>query len=1354
MTKQQGTEQGTKTQPVRARAIIRLLRWTAVSIVSALTGLVLLIVVLAVLGIPLNLSWLSERVEVLASESLGREVVIEGPLTLVPGLRPSLQVEQLRIGNPPGWLDTDLGLLQLARVRTGIVALLRGNLRIDELVAEGLTLNLATSADGAPNWLHDFGGDSPGDESAPESGALRFVELKKLLLSDVVLTYRDGITGETLRVELAEVTGDALNGRPVHLSVGGTVQELPYELRLTGGTLGALTTGETPWPLDVQVKALGMNLGITGTVSGPIRQQGVSLDFAFEAETFKDLETVLGKTLPALHPVDLRGHIEGGKLRYEVTNLDGKLGMNRLNGDLATDFSGARPGFRGRIDVPVFDAGIFVRAIESEEQKTGEKTFPSGKDQEWSTDDKSSDPRVDPDQAWDLDAPILAIETPKWVDADFTLTVSEVINSPISLQDASLGVSIADGRLNAPLALTLADVPFRGVLTIASDGDAPKIGVELGATDSQIGELARLFIDAGGIDGRFHSARLDLSAEGDTLRNLVGTSELDFSLIDATLSYGHDTEGRPVDFSLNSLEMAYVGGKGSTVTADGALLGEPFSMTFKGGTFKDKFVSGKWPVELEANGGGANLKLKGVVAPIIEGLRLEYSLAGKRLGGLASWIPVSPKARESFQLSGEVYAQGADTRIRVEPGRIGGMRFTGEAGIRQENGKPVSLLTIDAGVVDPREIKALLPKGNGPASSPDARRRYAIDVPVLPRGIEIFDSDINLAIERLETRPIAFTDVAISARFRDGFVGNAPIRAVVAGKTLEGSYGVDLRGDIPAIDLDVRSQQVDLGALLERVELFDGLEMTAGQFRLVLRLAGRSAREMMERSEFSATLREGLWRVRDANTGGVLAIGIDEGTITASRDDPMALTLDGKLDKVPLRMVLTTDSLASFGRPKERLSLDAGIEFPYLRLDLEGIAPLPVRRDNLSLGISVVGRRLSDANDFLDISLPPWGPYTMSGTFGSRPSGYYLEALEVAIGSSTLDGKLELLTSRKPPRLVVDLEAGSIQLDDFDTGVWSPLTGGGEEESNRGTDNGPAGSGNKGKDRAMLSPQVMRMLEGQVNIRVKEVLSGLDRLGNGNLEATLENGRFSVDPLMLAVPGGRVDLAFSLKPTAVDIALDAKAKIDRFDYGYLARRIDPDSRAAGLISVDVDLKTRGPRLADVMEGAYGGIDLAVWPKDMNAGIFDLWATNLLIEVLPSLDTGDGSKVNCVVALFGIEDGIMRPDSLFIDSTRVQATADGVIDFKNRTINFLATPQPKRPHLFSAQTPIQVEGKFSDFTYGVSPGSLLGTTIRMVTSPVVVPLQWMFVERAPADGEAACGAAWGNAGNVGAETGGN
>ena len=36
---------------------------------------------------------------------------------------------------------------------------------------------------------------------------------------------------------------------------------------------------------------------------------------------------------------------------------------------------------------------------------------------------------------------------------------------------------------------------------------------------------------------------------------------------------------------------------------------------------------------------------------------------------------------------------------------------------------------------------------------------------------------------------------------------------------------------------------------------------------------------------------------------------------------------------------------------------------------------------------------------------------------------------------------------------------------------------------------------------------------------------------------------------------------------------------------------------------------------------------------------------------------------------------------------------------------------------------------------VLPGGLIGTTFRFITSPVIVPIQRIFTERAPADGKA-------------------
>jgi hypothetical protein len=240
----------------------------------------------------------------------------------------------------------------------------------------------------------------------------------------------------------------------------------------------------------------------------------------------------------------------------------------------------------------------------------------------------------------------------------------------------------------------------------------------------------------------------------------------------------------------------------------------------------------------------------------------------------------------------------------------------------------------------------------------------------------------------------------------------------------------------------------------------------------------------------------------------------------------------------------------------------------------------------------------------------------------------------------------------------------------------------------------------------------------------------------------VEQGRLSVDPLTLDIPGGLVDLAFTLEPTDEDVAFSTRANIERLDYGYLARRIDPETAVAGLISLDVDVSTRGPGMATLMHDSNGHIDFAIWPEGINASLFDLWATNLLFQVLPLLDPGATSQVNCLVARFQLKDGIMQPSAVLVDTTRVQATAKGNIDFRSREVDLQLVPRSKRPQMFSAETPLQVQGAFSDFSVGVSPGALLGTTVKIITSPVVVPFQWVFTTRPPADGEAACRRVWG------------
>jgi len=196
--------------------------------------------------------------------------------------------------------------------------------------------------------------------------------------------------------------------------------------------------------------------------------------------------------------------------------------------------------------------------------------------------------------------------------------------------------------------------------------------------------------------------------------------------------------------------------------------------------------------------------------------------------------------------------------------------------------------------------------------------------------------------------------------------------------------------------------------------------------------------------------------------------------------------------------------------------------------------------------------------------------------------------------------------------------------------------------------------------------------------------------------------------------------------------------VDRFDYGILARRLKPDVNMQGLFSLRMDINARAPTLDSVMQHADGRIDFTVWPRDLNAGIFDLWAVNLFLALLPTIDPGSQSKVNCVVGRFKLRNGKLTHDALLLDTSRMRVNGQGQVDFDSERMRFRMEPRAKEPQFFSLATPVEVDGTLTDFHIRISGSDVLGTSVRFFTSWIVVPLEKLAGRGLPRDGADVCG----------------
>jgi len=421
-------------------------------------------------------------------------------------------------------------------------------------------------------------------------------------------------------------------------------------------------------------------------------------------------------------------------------------------------------------------------------------------------------------------------------------------------------------------------------------------------------------------------------------------------------------------------------------------------------------------------------------------------------------------------------------------------------------------------------------------------------------------------------------------------------------------------------------------------------------------------------------------------------------------------------------------------------------EIAETHFELAGNVDLSQVLLTLNLRASVQGERLDSLNRLLELDLPPLKSYGANALLSWRKDRLDLSDLEVRVGKSKLTGKGAIDNTGPRPGAKIKLTAPLIQLDDFDLGDWSPEAREEEavhkaDESEEATKGAAEKADQEEKFANLSSPEVLGKVDGTLEVAAEKVMSGKDELGSGLLTATLNQGRFSLDPIKLNLPGGSLFFALSIKPGREASEASVRAIVENFDFGVLARRAKPDTDMGGTINLDVDLKSSAKGLDDLLAKANGHFDFSGHPVNLNAGIVDLWAVNLIAAIASKGDE-KGSKINCVVGRWSMKDGILRPETFVIDTSKIRICGTGYANFKKEQLDLTVAPTAKKGEYFSLATPVGVKGKFDDFELGITSGGLLSTVVLFTTSPLHASLRRIVNDKLPENGQDICGMAIG------------
>jgi len=1143
------------------------------------------------------------------------------------------------------------------------------------------------------------------------------------LVEAVDVSYK-GPDGETARARLDTLTAALHWDESTEIRAQGAYQAVPLVLEVEAGSIAQLLANPDAWPLSLGLR-------------------------------FAEYEARLRLQLAA----------QPGSLRLNDIESRGREGAE-LAGWLALENSGGRPRIRGDLRVGAIDLSPHLERADGEQAMSEEEVA-------------SADalPPDGPAEVLDPDTPTEAavpargasaegrgaaaalLDTLETFDTDLKLSLERLSGAGPPLEDVKIELKIAGGALDFPISLTAAGVPLEGTLGLDRRGGKPHAAFDLGTPGPfRVDELGAYLAPELNLQGDFQELRVDVEGSGESPREFLVSLRADLVARGADLTYGFEPR---VPVGVERIEVTLEERGPFTVRARAELLGEALSLDLSAGTMEALLGGEGWPLRLEATGAGADIELEGEVrGSLVLGTGeadLQLRVEGERLSRLEPWLGALPVADASYALRARVERTPELFRTTLEEVRFGETSLTGDLGVKREGEERLAWVDLHVGTIDLSKLLVEAPESVdvGEAAPPDpgaAGPEVVLEAPILPGGIRLQDADLSLAFDQLRLARVELSDFHFQGAIRNGYLERSPFGFRTPDATFEGAFSMDLREAPHQASFEFGARDLDVGGIFERLGIAKDSKVSAGLVEVEVTSHGSTLAEVIDGSELVARIERARWTLTDAASGAELPLLLDRAELRSGGGEPIRLVATGSVEDNPLSLEISTGHLSFFRDPPDHLPLHLRAEAAGATLEVETSVALPIREQHFEATLSLSGERLDRLASLLRYELPPIGPYRLDARAQVTPSAYLLSDLDLRVANSRLRGKGSLHTGGVRPRIDVELTSDQLQIDDFAAREEAPPpeTSEAAAAEQARTQSDPDSGGVDGHAEApdaseepvpFLSPEGLLGFDGRLAVRVDHVLSGDDELGHSELVVTLENGRLRVAPLNLALPGGEFLLELDYAYSGSDVSARIRALAEQLEYGILARRADPQAEMGGLLTLDLDIESRVPSGEDLLAHASGRLDFMAFPHDRSADVIDLWATSLLWALLPRLDSQPRSVINCLVARFDLDDGLMRERALLLDTTGMVVRGAATIDFKKRQMEAVFGPQSKRPSLFALQTPVAVRGSFEDFQIGVAMEDVLRTFIRFVTSVVVVPIQRIFVGGLPADGVATCQAAW-------------
>lgn len=450
----------------------------------------------------------------------GRDLVIEGDISLdfFPWL--AIEVGATTLGDAPGFGDEPMARFDRARLRVKLMPLLLDReITVGTAIIEGLVLNLQENKHGVGNW-EDLVADNEPQADNTESGGQSDIDITGIDFLHATVSYKDGASGAVYRLSDLAMKIGRISGMETltidGLTLDGTLEGIaaePSRLRVATGGIEIQTVQQVIALQTLELEVLGIE--IAADVEPFSYADGVEPVAVIQIAAFSPRKVMaqFGVEPPntadpgVLSQVSISAKAQLTPTAFELSSATVKLDDTMLTGMLSVprDSSGT---YRFDLAADAIDLNRYMEP--ASESASGGDTASA---------------------TVEIPADLIRPITARGKFRIGTVTLGDVI-----LENVELGLNTNNGRLHLyPITADLFGGTYSGDVRIDVAGRISKLSVNEKIADVDLARLAKTMFGQENITGKINGA-FSLSGKGEDMaaiqRSLAG--KISFELNNGT----------------------------------------------------------------------------------------------------------------------------------------------------------------------------------------------------------------------------------------------------------------------------------------------------------------------------------------------------------------------------------------------------------------------------------------------------------------------------------------------------------------------------------------------------------------------------------------------------------------------------------------------------------------------------------------------------------------------------------------------------------------------------------------------------------------------------------------------------